>query len=210
MVIHLSGDGRFPDHQHADSIAQLFPGASAVLLSNRGSRDPAAGAPNPSQSHRQTRQHTQVLQHKVCVCVCMFVCIYCGAVLQWQSMLIVVSSFYAASSQTSLCSSSKSTSVPDRTTCSWKRFLNFEHMNIYVFLMSNLSDSSSILLVRSTRSMASSCIDTYTWAVRSRAAVGSTTRPSSLCWVFSAWSWPTKRWWWTSFVWHSPCRYWCS
>lgn len=145
-----------------------------------------------------------------CVCVCMFVCIYCGAVHRWQSMLIVVSSFYAASSQTSLCSSSKSTSVPDRTTCSWKRFLNFEHMNIYVFLMSNLSDSSSILLVRSTRSMASSCIDTYTWAVRSRAAVGSTTRPSSLCWVFSAWSWPTKRWWWTSFVWHSPCRYWCS
>lgn len=74
VVIHLSGDGRFPDHQHADSIAQLFPGASAVLLSNRGSRDPAAGAPNPSQSHRQTRQHTQVLQHKVCVCACL--CVY--------------------------------------------------------------------------------------------------------------------------------------
>lgn len=67
VTINLSGDGRFPDHQHADSTAQLFPGAAAVLLADRGSRDPAAGAPNPSQSHWQARQHAQVLQHKVCV-----------------------------------------------------------------------------------------------------------------------------------------------
>lgn len=47
----FTGDGRFPDHQHADSTTQLVPGAAAVLLSNRRSRDSAAGAPNPSQSH---------------------------------------------------------------------------------------------------------------------------------------------------------------
>ncbi len=66
-VFNLSGDSRFPDHQHADGAAQLFSGATAVLLSNRGPRGAAAGAPNPSQSHRQARQHAQVLQHKVCV-----------------------------------------------------------------------------------------------------------------------------------------------
>lgn len=35
FVYNLSGDGRFPDDQHAHSAAQLFPGAAAVLLSNR-------------------------------------------------------------------------------------------------------------------------------------------------------------------------------
>ncbi len=67
VIFNLSGDGGLPDHQHADSTSQLFPGAAAVLLSNRGSRGSAAGAPNPSQSHRQAWQHTQVLQHKVCL-----------------------------------------------------------------------------------------------------------------------------------------------
>lgn len=63
VIINLSGDSRFPDNQHADSAAQLFPGATVVLLSDWGSRGSAAGAPDPSQSHRQTRQQAQVLQH---------------------------------------------------------------------------------------------------------------------------------------------------
>lgn len=55
----------------------------------------------------------------------------------------------------------------------------------------------------------SSSTDTSTWAVRSRAVAANTTRPSSLCWVSSAWSWPMRRWWWTLFAWHWPCRYSC-
>lgn len=51
MPLNTSGDSRFPDDQHADSTAQLFPGAAAVFLSNRGPRGSAAGAPDPSQSH---------------------------------------------------------------------------------------------------------------------------------------------------------------
>lgn len=120
VIFNLSGDGRFPDHQHADSTAQLVPGAAAVLLSNGGSGGSAAGAPNPPQSHRQARQHAQVLQHKVCVCV---IC----SVLELSCTLVTIcvkslSSSYSASSQTSLCSNSKLTSAPDRTTYSWKRY----------------------------------------------------------------------------------------
>ena len=72
-------------------------------------------------------------------------------------------------------------------------------------LLTHLSPCAS-----STHSTVSSCIDTSTWAVRSLAAVSSTLRPSSPCWVYSAWSWPMKKWWWTSFAWHSPCRYFSS
>lgn len=64
-VPHTAGDGRFPDHQHADGAAQLLPGAAAVLLSERGSGGAAAGPPDSPESHRPARQRRQVLQHKV-------------------------------------------------------------------------------------------------------------------------------------------------
>lgn len=69
FVYNLSGDCRFPDYQHAHSAAQLFPGAAAVLLSNGWSRGSTAGAPDPPQPHRQTRQQTQVRQNQVCYVV---------------------------------------------------------------------------------------------------------------------------------------------
>lgn len=49
----------------------------------------------------------------------------------WSCLFFV----FAASFQTSLCSSLKLTSVPDRTTYSWKRFFSFFFINFIVYLL---------------------------------------------------------------------------
>lgn len=118
---NLAGNSWFPDYQHADGAAQLFLGAAAVPLSNRGSRGSTAGAPDPSQSHWQAWQQTQVCPDKVCNFVCRNLE---GLKLKcyWFWPFCVWPSFCVASSLTSLCWSSKLTNAPDKTIYSWKRY----------------------------------------------------------------------------------------
>lgn len=58
-----------------------------------------------------------------------------------------------------------------------------------------------------TCSIRSVYTDTSTWHVRRRVVGGAITRHSSPCWLYSAWNWPMRKWWWTWFDWFSLCRY---